>query len=331
MLERSLPTQIRSCAAAAALAACLFPAGASAQEEELSTCSNPEDAVLTTAPELARSGEEMIFTTQTELTKRITNATLTIFYRKQERIVPIAVARKVTEVIELAPEGSGSVVETKFDWDQDAGRNAACHGVTRYTLPLIPAEGKAGNLGVPRFEGLFLIRYEPLPTKSPVGEPLGPSDSKWRLRPRCAYFGCSTAVRSSQGLKGLFRPDRVDRYVLRKRAAGVGDCKVTVPAKGKNNFKTVTIKRAFIFTRVLRLEATRVTDGRVRELSGRLKDVLRPTPKARRRGCDRAFFDNERVTGEKIKRSELAAATPQPAQGRAESPRAAAAELGRQP
>ena len=260
--------------------------------------------MTTTAPAFARSGEPMPFTTKARSDARIQDSFLTITYRKQTRTVRIPVAERESAIAELAPEGSGAAVTATIEWTQNRGEFKGCEGREIHSIPVIPADGRAGDPDVPRAEGLFEIRYRPLPTKNQVGSPLGPGTTKWRIRPRCAYFGCASFVRSSAGLKALLRPDKSDGYVLRKRDYGVGDCNVLRPGKGKQPDKVVTIRDAFIFTRDARFDPDKARDGVLLEFSGRLVDTLAPTKRAQRQGCTKTFYDRERVTGTRISATE---------------------------
>ena len=219
-------------------------------QDPLPACPNRADLVWTYPPDYLRVGQSLTFS----------------FERDNRRVESVRVRyptprgaqeedfrfdrRSYIRVIRPAP-GTPRRFGMTFRWVQNAGRESACRGTDTYRgIPIVPRDARVGDPRVARFAGRYRTRYS-------TGD-----KARWRLRPRCDYFGCKTKLKSKAGLKANFRPRRGNRYRLYTKEYA-GYCEVT--------YLTGATRRYNVYHHsymTLRVTRTRVRDGLATRLSG---------------------------------------------------------------
>jgi len=187
------------------------------------------------------------------------------------------------QVIPLTQDAAGEAVaivngptelgtlDIVFSWDQDLGTTQACHGIDASTLPVIPAEGKAGDPDAARLTGKYDVTYRRAGFKDTV---------RWTVKPRCAFFGCGTRLDSTGGYHGLLTPED-GHYSLKPRHSTQGYCTLTYTSGRK-----VIVRPLVHVTESLEFKPTKVDDdGVVQRFTG--TQVLRyvSTSHSRNAGC----------------------------------------------
>jgi hypothetical protein len=219
------------------------------------------EALQSFAPEYVKAGKTFAVSVVARA-KRVRNVAVTMELRS---------GRSSTTPLVIDADGKGKVILTApkhgrsfgfvFSWDQDAGKQAGCHGRDAFSMPLIHRGERIGDPYAYRLAGSYQARYT-----------RGQGRARWKLRPRCDYFACDAKLRSSEGLKGRFRyRGRDGSYILKnaERRSHYGEC-----------------PRALI--RRTTIEFTRLSGpGPIAyRASGRVTDRYIAVGAARRAGCE---------------------------------------------
>jgi len=286
----------------ALLAALLHPAAAHAQGLPLCPANDDDDKLDTFVPSYSRYGQtdrfrvELVGGTATD----ISNVTLTITPKSAPpTTVPVVLDGSGNAELVLVAPTQGQSYRAVYEWDQDAGTQAGCHGSDAYEVPLIPTTGKAGNPERPRFAGSFRVRFRNPDVRGREER------STWRMTPSCAYFACSARLRSTGGLRGVLRLLSDGRYRLTEKGRSSEGCRVTtrtvntVTGEVLNRRERV-IRNAFRYTNTYTLSVVADSTKRVVRFRGTQRFVMTPTAAARGRGCTKSFTTHDRVTGVRV-------------------------------
>lgn len=268
-------------------------------------CPDAEDKVATQTQGYGKPGASAAYITELEQgdgqptdPHAIANASFTLTPEDgPPRVTRVELREQTTKIILPAP-ASGSSFTAVFEWDQNLGTPAACHGRDAYVLPLLPSFATVGEPDLPRVHGRCRIRATPLNYDARVFR------RTWRLRARCDYFACDAGLTSSASLRGRLRLRGRGDYSLRSRQGPAGRCRVRKrrkdPATGRLRRVRRTVRSAFRVHTRLTLRATTTRRGVAQTLSGRLTITYRPTPRARRRGCRRVRVERGRITARRL-------------------------------
>ncbi|MDO9354069.1 MAG: hypothetical protein Q7T55_10260 [Solirubrobacteraceae bacterium] len=229
---------------------------ASAQEStpELPLCPAADEALLTFPPDYARRGQSYKFSVERKndsVPEFLVQSTLPTNAADAPLIQQEAFQfddSGETEAIRPVP-AHGRNLGLRFSWTQNADTPSACRGNDNYPeIPIVAADAKVGKPDLTRIAGRYRVhrRYEKdRPT--------------WSLRPDCDIFGCTTTVRSSGGLRGLFRIDDEHGYVFEQRSR-IGRCEVTTNGR--------TVKWSIFSIRTIKVRPTSVVRGVATALTG---------------------------------------------------------------
>lgn len=267
------------CTAGVVLAAALVaPAPAGAQA--LPSCPDDADALLTYGPYYAHPGEGFgIDIIEAGGNDRVARVFVTILSPSPAPPATVPLEGDGARAVLRAPT-EGSAFALNFDWTQDEGTPAACHGHDEYEIPLIPRGLTIGDPDAARLSGRYRVSFVPL-----GGERRPPSVS-WTFAPSCDYFACGAAWRSSSGLRGSFSLRRDGTYLREARLAGrTGYC--IERTNGRVTRRIAPAYRATIRA-TIRPSAIRsgTTDlGTVLRFKGLLTTRYVPLPAARALGC----------------------------------------------
>lgn len=131
--------------------------------------------------------------------ERVAGAALTTLSEEGETPIPLDLTRYRTVAVVPTPS-----VEPEFtltlSWNQDEGTPGACRGYIAFVIPIIPQFASAGTPLEPRLVGRF--RVQEIAIRPPRRKVFQPA---WTFRPRCDYFACNTRVKSTLGLRGVFK------------------------------------------------------------------------------------------------------------------------------
>lgn len=266
-------------------------------------CPNGEDKLLTYTPgygQLAKSAVYRIELDEDEYdTEVITNVVVTVDRDGGDpSATPVELRGPSTKIILVAPS-QGARFTVTFDWDQDAGTAAACHGRDAYVLPLLPARADVGDPFAPRLDGRFRIRGEPYNYRGRRFHVV------WTLQPTCDFFACSTRLRPTFGLRGSFQPRADSEYrLVRKNGIG-GTC--TVESTPRNDAtgqflrrQTETIHRAYHREQRVDLRVLGTSKGAALTITGKITYTYRPTARARGKHCTHVVRYQDRITGRRL-------------------------------
>jgi hypothetical protein len=260
---------VRKSAVILAATAGLLSAASSAHAQTLA-CPAGEDALLTYPPDYIREGATWIAGVGSDgAPARVASAKITVELIE----TPLLLDEDGEGRIVMPPVEPGNAeIVMSFEWDQDVGTQAACHGVDDYVVPLVKSGEKVGRPDVYRLEGTYRVKYARD----------RPGTFTWRLSPTCDYFGCSIRVRSSGGLKARIKLRADGVYEIRRpRESGYGSCTV------RNNLtgSVRTFEPAYTMRRVIALRKRSTGTNPARLAVGTVTDTYSPTPAARDNGC----------------------------------------------
>jgi hypothetical protein len=184
----------------------------------------------------------------------------------------------------IDPDGKGKLILTApkrgrsfglvFNWDQDVGKQAGCHGRDVLSIPLIHRGERIGDPFAYRLSGSYRARYTRRQGRA-----------RWKLMPTCDYFACDSKLTSS-GLKGRFRYRGKDgSYVLRHtdRRRRYGECRITNPLTGA----TQTYRRAYVRRRTIEIVRLSGPGAIAYRATGLVTDRYIAVGAARRARCER--------------------------------------------
>lgn len=188
-------------------------------------------------------------------------------------------------VVVLAAPSTGNQFFLSLEWDQDAGKQSACHGRIVQALPLVPVDASVGHPGAPRVVGRYRLYYRSLRTTRIT--------FVWSIRPRCDYFGCTSDIRVSGGGGGLLRliDSEAGTYATSWRGGNTREnCIVTTTNRFTGQvLRRRTIRNAWQASYRVEVTVRRTENGSAEVLSGTWKATNKPTAAARRRGCNRTY------------------------------------------
>jgi len=205
-----------------------------------------------------------------------------------------------------APARRNRATRVVLTWIEQAtigpGYVTECVGGEAATIPVVPAGGEVGDPSVPRLEGRFRMSIQVEAAGIPVADRF--DRPVWRFRPLCRYFGCSSKLSSTLGLRDTFFTAGFTRhhdYYAYRYFGRRGFCAGTV----YNRFTGQTtghwkIRRAYKATRETWLRVTDETsEGRAAALEGKHVLHIEPIASAERRGCPDKYVV-ERIRGRLI-------------------------------
>jgi hypothetical protein len=177
-----------------------------------------------------------------------------------------------------------------------------CSASATATIPVVPPGGKAGDPSRPRLEGRFRVFYRL--TESGVPGVERSARAIWKLQPRCRYFACSTLVRSSAGLRGIFdtvtERDPYDYWLSENQGLFASCSGTTVNRLSGETVRRWRIRHAYRVIREIKLYATanpRTQQGR--SFVGDAITHYEPIRSAKQRGCPDKYIAEE-VFGRRI-------------------------------
>jgi hypothetical protein len=262
-------------------------------------CPNSEDKLTTYTPGYGKPSQSGVYGLELANesgAEQITNATVTLIPGTGPASPTVVTIQGDETKVILAAPASGDHFGVQFDWDQDVGTAAACHGRDVFGLPLLPTRAKVGDPFAARLEGTYRMRSTPVNYSAKVAR------SKWTIRPRCDYFACSARLRSNRGLRGTLRVRDNGSYRLTGRYRDPSSCVVTVTTTDSVTGEVLTrrsrtIRHAYRGSTRLSLRVRKVKDGRALIISGSHTDTATPTARARSKGCKKASVYRQHVTG----------------------------------
>jgi hypothetical protein len=268
-------------------------------QPSIPACPNSEDKITTFTPGYGKPGQSAVYRldlTDDAFPEDIANAAVTLFPESGSPVAgPVAISEDETKVILAAPM-SGKQFAVHFDWDQDLGTSAACHGNDSYTLPLLPIDAKVGNPFVARLEGTYAVREAP---RSYTGKV---TRAKWKIKPGCDFFGCSSKLRSNAGLKGQLRLRSTGSYLLLTTYREAASCVVTTIKKNTLTGQVIsrttrTIPHAYRGKQRVSVRVDKEANGRGLRFSGSITNSAVPTEVARAQHCTKTHTWRDHVTG----------------------------------
>jgi len=179
----------------------------------LPECPSSEDALTSDIPDYLRVGES--YKISAGIDSSVTNVAVTV----DGVVTPLAEQGSDLNAILPGRSGTGEVAII-FEWDQNEGFADACHGVDRYRVPVIGAQGKAGRVDSPRLSSSYRVRYRG--GNLDLGS--GNSRATWRFTPSCRYFGCATQLTVNRKRQGTFYPAEDIDYQLSASKGSSGYC-----------------------------------------------------------------------------------------------------------
>jgi len=265
-----------------------LPATASAQAP-LPLCPNDVDVFATTAPGFVRVGQVSMAVTLSRDTDRRPSTNISVSVDGVTTSIS-STEPVIDAVVAVAP--SDDAVRVVFDWDQDLGTPAACHGRDVHDVPVIADDARAGRPGVGRLSGRYRVRYERL---GPTGT-LRPS--RWTLAPQCDVFGCSARLKSTGGARGLVRLLDDGSYRFQEYAGLSGRCEVYSQITGD----VYTIKPSYSVSHRASIRVLETRHGVATRFRGKFSYIYRPTPRASEiSGCDTVSTAEYRIRGTRIR------------------------------
>jgi hypothetical protein len=187
----------------------------------------------------------------------------------------------------LSAPTSGKAFGLVFQWDQDVGTPAACHGTDTYSIPLAKPSDRVGDPATARLAGKLRMTFTGLNFHE------SPARVTWTLRPACELFACATRLRSTTGFTATLRPTdgryvvtstsrvKVGTFTCDKRVGGVLQSRVN--AYDRSTTRTV-------------LDVIETRRGLAYRVRGRSTTTYSRTPEARAQGCPGKTYE-ERVRG----------------------------------
>ena len=257
---------LRAAVLAGVLAAVMLPSSAPAQT--IPGCPNSEDALKSFQPFFVRIGRSYVAAVRAPV-NRVENVSITIRPADAEpRTVVLTLDESGRARAIFASPRRGPTLGIVFDWDQDLGTTAACHGRDVYDVPVVSPGEKVGDPYGYRLQGTYRVRFR-------RGAPV-----RWRIRPHCDYFGCSATIRSSEGIEGRLRYGRRHGgYEISDRVVGLFNC------RGTGSLATYTRRQVIVLGRF------RGRDDVATRAGGPLRETFIPhTP-----GCPR-YEKRSRIT-----------------------------------
>lgn len=285
------------------VAAWLGIAAAASAQAAPPVCPAGDQEVAARTPGYGQIGASGSYYLDSDYPEDIAPVLVTVISSDGTKYMPLTLEGETTKLV-LASPSQGSSFTIVIDWVQDPGSPAACRGQLRFEkVPLLPAPLKPGDPFKARFSGAYRVVLTPKNYKASTDV------NSWTLTPMCDVFACPARVRSSGGLRGVFRPRADGSYVLSSSESKPSDeCIVTTTRTDTTtgavlSRRTTTIKHAYrySFRYFLRVTSSQSgpahTRGNVLNFSGTLTTRAVPTAAARALHCTktRTFYDH--VTG----------------------------------
>lgn len=231
-------------------------------------CPDAEDAVSTFPPDFIR--EEASWVASAEVTFRTRIQNLVMSVDGEPTALTFDESGEARIIMPPVPPGKHEVVII-FEWDQDLGTQAACHGIDDYLVPYAEVSDTVGKTTTNRLEGTYRAAYT-----------RGEGSATWRLSPSCDLLACSTRLRSNAGLRGTLKLRADGTYSFSANTKPLGNCTLRNVTTGAI---VRTIQRAYIGHRLIVLRQGSETGEVAERMVGDITDTYRPTGRARRAGC----------------------------------------------
>jgi hypothetical protein len=238
----------------------------SVNAQTLLACPDETDALVTYPPDYIREGQSWVTTVETS-GRSVANAVLHV----ETAPTPIVLDNNGDGKLVMPPVASADrEAVLVYEWDQDLGTQAACHGTDEYTVPIARAADTVGKASTGRLEGSYRARYT-----------RGEGTATWRLSPTCDLLACNSRLRSSGGLRGTVKLRTNGTYSFTDDLGGIGECVV------RNNLtgEVRTHRPAYVRHRLIVFRETDESGSIASTVIGDVTDTYRPTRTARADGC----------------------------------------------